>query len=645
MPAKTKPKPDSATENVIELPHEKVLISDLNTRQPTETEVKKSGLVDSIKVKQITPCIVRPHPTKKGYYELAAGARRRTACAVLGIPVKVIVRDMTNEELEDQILTDNLQREDPDPLAEAALVKRRLDAGASPKDLAAHYGQTVVWVQRRAKLSNLDPALIKLWRNKSSDDLSRFSVEMMEHLALFPAERQIELSKDWTVKRSSSLKDLIATTEKLSCQLNVPWLDDAATFVPGCGPGCASSSGAEKTLFGFSDKKECDRCLNPTCFNLRENLAGSAACEKLLAKHKVAVTQVHALFKDTYGRSSDKPIRITEGSTPVDFNVVPKWEIQGYDITKLPAKQTIKPTDLIGLNVSDLLHPTLYLLKPDKNSKQGKKLQAKAATAAASPEEAQAEKVATFQARRWALVRNKLKEALDEAPVPTGFHPLHWIGLAAQLGLCARQDYISETPDAYQTEVWNSLDQPEPTFTFDANASLWEDLRPVLTQRLFHIQKAESFKLPHILAEMRGIAKLIGFDLTTAKERVDLDELPLPKSWGKGLNSHTCLPDYDTSTPPPPAPAAPPPDDDSWKTPKSLAAGKKLLKGTADDAIYALEKCGDRKLLMSAFHLEKMGKGRKAVITAIRTLLDLPEPSTPTEPDDTSPPPYDDDED
>jgi ParB family chromosome partitioning protein len=61
-----------------------VLVSEKNTRQPTPKEVKE--LVESIRATgQITPAIARPHPTKEGHLELAAGARRRTACDVLKI--------------------------------------------------------------------------------------------------------------------------------------------------------------------------------------------------------------------------------------------------------------------------------------------------------------------------------------------------------------------------------------------------------------------------------------------------------------------------------------------------------------------------------------------------------------------------------
>jgi len=110
--------PIPTTEMIQRWPTEKVLVSEKNTRQPKAKDCQE--LILSIKTTgQSTPAIARPHPTKEGFLELAAGARRRTACHALGIDLAVVVRQLTDAELEDLILTENLQREDPDPESEA----------------------------------------------------------------------------------------------------------------------------------------------------------------------------------------------------------------------------------------------------------------------------------------------------------------------------------------------------------------------------------------------------------------------------------------------------------------------------------------------------------------------------------------------
>lgn len=140
-------------EQVEEWDTEMVLVSTHNTRQPTNKEVAE--LVTSITASgQITPGIARPHPDHKGCLELAAGARRRTACAILSIPFKVVVRPLSDDELKDAILTDNLQRTDPEPEAEADLIALRIAEGATPSEIAARYNPLdpfelfVLWILR-----------------------------------------------------------------------------------------------------------------------------------------------------------------------------------------------------------------------------------------------------------------------------------------------------------------------------------------------------------------------------------------------------------------------------------------------------------------------------------------------------------------
>lgn len=549
MKTKEKPSPkakkpgignqEPQTENVVLLPHAKVLVSDLNTRQPTEAQVKASGLVQSIQeISQTSPCIVRPHPEKKGFYELAAGARRKTACAVLDIPIKCVVREIPDDEFEDIIFADNEQREDPDPIQEALLVARRLAQGADEKTLAKRYGHPVLWVQRRARLAQIDPAIAKEWR-RSDSNLKHWDVEMMEHIALFSRERQNELMEDWNVTNAKNVKDLRARTETKTCKLDVPWLDDPATFVDGCGPGCATDSAKEKNLFGFADKKECSHCLNPKCFKLRSGLAADAAATRAITKAGYKPDDFKAAFYTGYKGHGDPTllgsIGVTSGNYEsagevTTFNVVRDHELQGYDIVRLMAKEKPKAGAVLALDVTKPDKPVIVVLKPRKGSPQAKKL-AVAKKKAADPEAAQADKIAAFQARRWSKVRDKLRAALDKAPTPD-ISDRDWAMLAAWFGTRSNQGYITDKPIE---GLW------EMNAVLPAD-SLWEDIKPVLAQRLFRIQKTDDFTKPHVLTELRGVANLIGFDLGAAKREVDLTELPIPKSWGKGIDPHTCLP-------------------------------------------------------------------------------------------------------
>ena len=110
-------------EEIVSLPLGSILISEHNTRQPSPKEPGIIELARSLKeIGQTTPAIVRPHPKKKGHYELAAGARRRVASELAGRDaLACIIRSLDDDAFEELLLVENLQREDPDPRAEVKL--------------------------------------------------------------------------------------------------------------------------------------------------------------------------------------------------------------------------------------------------------------------------------------------------------------------------------------------------------------------------------------------------------------------------------------------------------------------------------------------------------------------------------------------
>ncbi|MFN6984441.1 MAG: plasmid partitioning protein RepB, partial [Rhizobium oryzihabitans] len=68
-------------------------------RMPASEEAD-AGLVEAIREQgQQVPILVRPHPDFPGRYQVAFGHRRLRAVSSLGIPVKAVVRDLSDEQL------------------------------------------------------------------------------------------------------------------------------------------------------------------------------------------------------------------------------------------------------------------------------------------------------------------------------------------------------------------------------------------------------------------------------------------------------------------------------------------------------------------------------------------------------------------
>ncbi|MBK6637408.1 MAG: ParB/RepB/Spo0J family partition protein [Rhodocyclaceae bacterium] len=84
-------------------------------------------LAESIKAQGlIQPISVRP--VGKGRYEIIAGERRWRACQIAGLPeVPVLIRDIPDEAALAMSLIENIQREDLNPLEEAAGIQRLID--------------------------------------------------------------------------------------------------------------------------------------------------------------------------------------------------------------------------------------------------------------------------------------------------------------------------------------------------------------------------------------------------------------------------------------------------------------------------------------------------------------------------------------
>lgn len=108
-------------------------------------EEKFNELVDSIKkVGIIEPLIVRPKGEK---YEVVVGDRRYEAAKAAGFAtVPAVVRDLSDKDTGNYMLSENLIREDPNPYDTAVLLKRQLDQEhISQAELAERIG----WSQQK----------------------------------------------------------------------------------------------------------------------------------------------------------------------------------------------------------------------------------------------------------------------------------------------------------------------------------------------------------------------------------------------------------------------------------------------------------------------------------------------------------------
>jgi len=127
------------------------------SNQPRQFFDKKElqGLADSIiSVGIIEPLIVRP---KADGYEIVAGERRWRAAKIAGLKkVPAIIRNLTDEEVREIALIENIQREELNPIEEAAAFKELIDQHRLRQDdLAKRIGKSRAAVTNALRLLRL----------------------------------------------------------------------------------------------------------------------------------------------------------------------------------------------------------------------------------------------------------------------------------------------------------------------------------------------------------------------------------------------------------------------------------------------------------------------------------------------------------
>lgn len=247
--------------------------------------VKLQELADSIKASGVhQPVLVRPLPAKRledtfylrdspkaplPTFELVAGERRLRACKLAGVEtIPAMIKAMTDGEVLECQLIENLQRDDLAPMEEAEGYQSLVEAtGIHKEEIGARIGRSRTYVYGRLKLLDLCPTARESMRNGDIDAsralvIARIPDEGLQVKALKEATRK---SYDGSVPSYRSFL--------LWAQNNVMLrLSDArfkitdASLVPAAGSckDCHKRTGANPDL--FADVASADVCTDPACY-------------------------------------------------------------------------------------------------------------------------------------------------------------------------------------------------------------------------------------------------------------------------------------------------------------------------------------------------------------------------------------------
>jgi ParB family chromosome partitioning protein len=264
-----------------EIPLSLLMESPTNPRQHFEEDdlkelaetIRKSGVFQAI--------LARP---KEERLEIVFGARRYRASLLAGKEtIPALVREMSDAEVLEAQLVENLQRRDVHPMEEAEGYKRLLsltEPTYTVEQIAAKVGKTPAYITTRLKLTELcDEAAAAFYQN-------HIGVGHALLLAKLPADQQ-------QPALTACFKEVYTGGGDKPARILLPvrnlqfWIDsnillvlkDApfnkrdAQLVPAAGScaDCPKRTGHNKLLFGDDLGRQGDRCTDPTCYQAKVN--------------------------------------------------------------------------------------------------------------------------------------------------------------------------------------------------------------------------------------------------------------------------------------------------------------------------------------------------------------------------------------
>jgi len=478
----------------------------VNTEDPATKElarsIKEMGMV--------VPIMLRPHPKKKGKYDLRAGARRLAAAILAGLTeIPAIVREMSDEEADKITVVENLQREDLHPLEEARGIRTLINHGWELASIASNLGKSVSWVVRRAQLTKLSAKWLKELEKKKGRyaDWSVAHIELIARLAPEAQDAFLEYRPHYYYRPSlSDLKsELAAYTRTLG---GAAWKLDETTLVAKAGACTTCRKRASKTPGLFDDVEEeedpvkalrADRCLDATCWERKASA--------YLERRKIELSKKHddlLLLRDKEGcKDGDGTDRLYK-----------------YERVKKSARGA-KPALIIDRGSGGQLtwvkisnHFKDSGVRPRPLGENGKAL----------PKPLK-ERRKALDKRRAILILNMLKEKVRQAGAPGGF--IEAAALVVYFGSKTRTDSPDDSNwKRFNLAVKGYKDDPSAAQD-DLQGDLWAAVMPVLVSRITYPGHGDTAEY---LIEAERICELLGLSMNDFIRQAAM-EIPEPKIW------------------------------------------------------------------------------------------------------------------
>ena len=252
-----------------ELKINELIASPSNPRTDFE-EKALNELAESIKAHGVLqPIIVRTHPNVKKKYEIVCGERRYRASCIAGVKtIPVSIRELTDDEVFEIQIIENLERKDVHPMDEARAFKKMIESGKyTIEDISAKVAKNLTFIVQRLKLNDLIEELQEEFLK------GEFGVGHAVLYARLAIEKQSDIFSEATTNEWSqgygTLKEARAELERENEDLDEAIFDlNSEDLFPTAGAcsKCLKCSSANAVLF---PEFEGNFCFDSKCFNLK----------------------------------------------------------------------------------------------------------------------------------------------------------------------------------------------------------------------------------------------------------------------------------------------------------------------------------------------------------------------------------------
>lgn len=187
-----------------------VAMNPFQPRDEIEIDDELREMAASIKKRGrlVQPIIVRP-TAKANRYQLAAGERRLKAAGLAKLPrISAIIRNLTDEEMLEEALIENLHRKDLKPPEEGRAVHIALEHGMTLEQLAERTGKSEQHLRLRLRI--VQELAVDVQKKLSRDELKVAHAEVL--LDLDSKKDQTEAAK-MAVNQNLTATQLKARTQ------------------------------------------------------------------------------------------------------------------------------------------------------------------------------------------------------------------------------------------------------------------------------------------------------------------------------------------------------------------------------------------------------------------------------------------------